>query len=47
VDRLVFGTDVPHVPNTEKETIAALKARSWAESELEGVLGGTVRQLLV
>ena len=46
VDRLVFGTDVPHVPNAEKETVAALKARSWSESELEGVLGGTVRQLL-
>ena len=46
VDRLVFGTDVPHVPNAEKETIAALKARSWAESELEGVLGGTVGKLL-
>ena len=46
VDRLVFGTDVPHVPNAEKETVAALKARSWSESELEGVLSGTVRQLL-
>ena len=46
VDRLVFGTDVPHVPNAEKETVAALKARSWSDSELEGILGATVRQLL-
>jgi aminocarboxymuconate-semialdehyde decarboxylase len=43
---LVFGTDVPHVPNTEKETLAALKARSWSDAELEAILGGTVRKLL-
>jgi aminocarboxymuconate-semialdehyde decarboxylase len=43
---LVFGTDVPHVPNTEKETLAALKARSWPDAELEAILGGTIRQLL-
>ena len=43
---LVFGTDVPHIPNTEKETIAALKARSWSDTELQGVFANTVRQLL-
>ena len=43
---LVFGTDVPHVPNTEKETLAALKARSWSDTDLHGILGNTVRQLL-
>jgi aminocarboxymuconate-semialdehyde decarboxylase len=46
VDTLVFGTDVPHVPNTEKDTIAALKARSWPDAEIEGVFSGTVRRLL-
>jgi aminocarboxymuconate-semialdehyde decarboxylase len=46
-ERLVFGTDVPHVPNTEKETIAALRATSWSPSEVEDILGGTVRQLMV
>jgi aminocarboxymuconate-semialdehyde decarboxylase len=45
-DRLVFGTDVPHVPNTEKETIAALRATSWPPSELEAILGGTVQKLM-
>ena len=44
---LVFGTDVPHVPNAEKENIAALKARSWPTSELTGIFGGTVRKLLM
>jgi aminocarboxymuconate-semialdehyde decarboxylase len=43
---LLFGTDVPHVPNTEKDTVAALKARPWPAAELEGVFGGTVRGLL-
>ena len=43
---LVFGTDVPHVPNSEKETIAALKARSWLNADLQGVFSNTVRQLL-
>ena len=47
VNALVFGTDVPHVPNAEKENIAALKARSWSASELDGILGGTVRKLMV
>jgi hypothetical protein len=43
---LVFGSDVPHVPNTEKDTIAALRARSWPDAELADVLGGTVRRLM-
>jgi aminocarboxymuconate-semialdehyde decarboxylase len=47
VSTLVFGTNVPHVPNTEKNTIAALKATSWSDADLENVFGGTVRQLLV
>jgi len=44
--RLVFGTDVPHVPNTEKDTVAALKARDWPEAELDDIFGGTIRGLL-
>ena len=43
---LLFGTDVPHVPNTEIETLAAVRARSWPEAELEGILGKTVRDLM-
>jgi aminocarboxymuconate-semialdehyde decarboxylase len=43
---LVFGTDVPHVPDTEKETVAALKARSWPASDLQSIFGGTVHRLL-
>ena len=43
---LIFGTDVPHVPNTEKETVAALKERSWPEVELDGIFGRTVHGLL-
>jgi aminocarboxymuconate-semialdehyde decarboxylase len=46
VDTLVFGTDVPHVPNAEKDTVAALQARSWSNAELDGIFGGTVRRLL-
>jgi aminocarboxymuconate-semialdehyde decarboxylase len=43
---LVFGTDVPHVRNAEKDTVAALKARSWPDAELCAIFGGTVRSLL-
>ena len=46
INRLVFGTDVPHVPNAEKDTVAALRARSWSDAELDGIFNGTVRQLL-
>ena len=44
---LVFGTDVPHVRNTEKETVAALRERGWPDSELKDIFGGTIKQLLV
>ncbi|MGH7888052.1 MAG: amidohydrolase family protein [Candidatus Binatia bacterium] len=47
VDRLVFGSDVPHVPNTEKDTVAALKATAWPPSELENIFCGTVRKLML
>jgi predicted TIM-barrel fold metal-dependent hydrolase len=43
---LLFGTDVPHVPNSEKETIAALKGRSWPAADLTSVFGGNVKRLL-
>jgi len=43
---LVLGTDVPHVPNTEKETLAALKTRQWSEIELRDICGATVRRLM-
>lgn len=46
VGTLVFGTDVPHVPNTEKETFAALQQTGWSAAELDAILGGTVRRLL-
>jgi aminocarboxymuconate-semialdehyde decarboxylase len=46
VGALVFGTDVPHVPNTEKETSSALEACQWPETELRDVYGGTVRRLM-
>ena len=45
-NRLVFGTDVPHVPNSEKETVAALRSTSWSPSELDDIFGGTVRKLM-
>jgi predicted TIM-barrel fold metal-dependent hydrolase len=47
VNTLVFGTDAPHVPNAEKETTAALKARSWSKAELDGIFSRTVEGLLV
>ena len=47
VNTLVFGTDVPHVPNAEKDTVAALRARGWSDSELNGIFSGTIRSLLV
>ncbi|HEX7231547.1 MAG TPA: amidohydrolase family protein, partial [Candidatus Binatia bacterium] len=46
VNTLVFGTDVPHVSNAEKDTVAALKARAWPEPELGGIFAGTVKKLL-
>lgn len=46
VKTLVFGTDVPHVPNTEKDTIAALKNTGWPAAELGDIFGGTARRLM-
>ena len=43
---LLFGTDVPHVPNSEKETIIALKSRSWSANELASVFAGNIKNLL-
>jgi predicted TIM-barrel fold metal-dependent hydrolase len=43
---LIFGTDVPHVPNAENETVAALKARSWSASDLKSIFAGNVDRLL-
>lgn len=45
-DRLVYGTDEPHVPNGSKAVLAALQARPWPEAELRAVLGGTALGLL-
>ena len=45
-NRLVFGTDVPHVPNSEKETVNALKNTGWSAPELDDIFGGTVRKLV-
>jgi aminocarboxymuconate-semialdehyde decarboxylase len=46
VNTLVFGTDAPHVPNAEKDTIAALRARPWSDAELGAIFSGTVQRLL-
>ncbi|HEY6365204.1 MAG TPA: amidohydrolase family protein [Candidatus Binatia bacterium] len=43
---LIFGTDVPHVPNTEKETLAALRARAWPAADLQTILSGNAKALL-
>ena len=43
---LVFGTDAPHVPNAEKDTVAALRNTAWPTSELDDIFGGTVRELM-
>ena len=44
--RLVFGTDVPHVPNTEQQTVVALRSMSWSGAELEHLFASTVRKLM-
>lgn len=43
---LIFGSDVPHVPNTEKETLAALNNTGWPKAELDDIFGGTLRRLM-
>ncbi len=45
-DRLVYGTDEPHVPDGSKAVLAALRARPWPAAELERVLSGTALGLL-
>lgn len=45
-DRLVYGTDEPHVPNGSKAILAALRARPWPEPELSAVLSGNALGLL-
>lgn len=46
VNTLVFGTDVPHVPNTEQETMAALNSTGWSAAELDDIFGATARRLM-
>src|SRR5918994_1901141 len=43
-NRLVYGTDEPHVPNATSGVLAALRARSWPAAELQAVLGGTAQK---
>ncbi len=45
-DRLVYGTDEPHVPDGSRAVLAALRARPWPAAELEGILSSTARALL-
>ena len=45
-DRLVYGTDEPHVRDASRAVLAALRARPWPAAELEAILGGTARGLL-
>ena len=45
-DRLVYGTDEPHVPDGSKAVLAALRGRPWPELELEEVFSSTARRLL-
>ena len=44
--RLVFGSDVPHVPNTERDTVSALQRTRWPVAELDNIFAGTVRKLM-
>ncbi|HWO42079.1 MAG TPA: amidohydrolase family protein [Candidatus Eisenbacteria bacterium] len=45
-NRLVFGTDTPHVRNAEKATISALKETSWPSSELDDIFARTAKELM-
>jgi hypothetical protein len=45
-DRLVYGTDEPHVPNGSKAVLQALRERPWPEAEMGAILGGTACGLL-
>jgi aminocarboxymuconate-semialdehyde decarboxylase len=37
-DRLVFGTDEPHVPNGTRDVLATLRNRPWPAADIEAVL---------
>lgn len=45
-ERLVYGTDEPHVPNATKAVLSALRDRSWPPEDLERVLSGNAHGLL-
>ncbi|MCY4489713.1 MAG: amidohydrolase family protein [Deltaproteobacteria bacterium] len=45
-NRLVYGTDEPHVRDASRAVLAALRARPWPAAELDAILGGTARGLL-
>ena len=45
-NRLVYGTDEPHVPNATKGVLAVLRDRNWPPAELKAVLGGTAQKLI-
>ena len=45
-DRLVFGTDEPHVPNASRGVLAVLRDRPWPLAELQNVLGKNAQNLL-
>ena len=44
-DRLLFGTDEPHVPNGTSDVLAALRNRPWPAADLEAVLTQNAAQL--
>jgi predicted TIM-barrel fold metal-dependent hydrolase len=44
-DRLLFGTDEPHVPNGTSDVLAALFNRPWPAADLEAVLTQNAAQL--
>lgn len=44
-ERLVFGTDEPHVPNGTRDVLAALRARSWPAPDIEAALTRNVQRL--
>src|SRR5262245_54380068 len=44
-DRLVVGTDEPHVPNGTRDVLAALRNRPWPAADIEAVLTQNAVQL--
>ena len=45
-DRLLFGTDEPHVPNASRGVLAVLRGRPWSVDELNNVLSKNAQDLL-